>query len=253
VYLSRSHRLQPDEWRHVVAHPATGQAFLSAFTPFPAVIGECVLHHHERPDGSGYPQHLPASTISPLGALIGLADTVSALLMRGEALPPSGLARRVGFALRVAADEFPPPAVAFVTQALATCPVSSVSAIAEVSGPFAERVLPTLRRLKSVRQSAEELAARTASPGTAAVASLARDALGRLDGVLRTAGVYDLSRLDVLENDPVSMGETCLLLEEVRWRMRHLARVVYQRVCATGNAGDLAQASTLADRLNESD
>jgi hypothetical protein len=247
AYLSSSHRLQPDEWRHVTAHPATGQAFLSAFTPFPAAIGECVLHHHERPDGSGYPQQLPASAISRVGALLGLADTVSALFMRG------GVASRVGFALRVTVDEFPPPAVAFITQVLGRCPVSSVSAMADVSGPFAERVLPTLRRLKSMRQSADELAARTVSPGVAAVASFARDVLCHLDGCLRTAGVYDLSRLDVLENDPASMSETCLLLEEVRWRLRDLARVVYQRAGETGNAGDLAQAAVLADRLNAPD
>jgi hypothetical protein len=125
--------------------------------------------------------------------------------------------------------------------------------MADVSGPFAERVLPTLRRLKSMRQSADELAARTVSPGVAAVASFARDVLCHLDGCLRTAGVYDLSRLDVLENDPASMSETCLLLEEVRWRLRDLARVVYQRAGETGNAGDLAQAAVLADRLNAPD
>lgn len=255
AYPDGSHRLQPDEWRYVAAHPATGQAFLVTFTPFPAVVGECVLHHHERPNGSGYPQQLSAPAINPLGTLLAVADTVSTLFMRSGMLSPDGLARRVGFALRVVTDEFPQPAIAFVTRALDACLPDGLPGpqAGQSPGHFAECVLPTLRRLKSVRQMADELAIRATSPGVAAAACFARDALCRLDGVLRTAGIYDLSRLDVLENDPASMGETRLLLDEVKWRLRHLARAVHQRAGAADNASDLEQAAALADRLNAPD
>ena len=48
-------RLPAREWPQVAAHPAIGHAFLTAFTDFPPVLADCVLQHHERQDGSGYP------------------------------------------------------------------------------------------------------------------------------------------------------------------------------------------------------
>ena len=45
------------------------------------------------------------------------------------------------------------------------------------------------------------------------------------------------------------MGEVCLVLKEVTWRLRNLARNVHLRTEKSGNSEDLAQISELIDTL----
>ncbi len=46
---------------------------------FPWPVAEAVLHHHERLDGSGYPQGLKGEAICLEGRILGVADTVEAM------------------------------------------------------------------------------------------------------------------------------------------------------------------------------
>ncbi len=46
---------------------------------FPWPVAEAVLHHHERLDGSGYPQGLKGEAIGLEGRILGVADTVEAM------------------------------------------------------------------------------------------------------------------------------------------------------------------------------
>ena len=47
--------------------------------PLPWPVAETVLHHHERLDGSGYPQGLQGEAISLGGRILAVADTVEAM------------------------------------------------------------------------------------------------------------------------------------------------------------------------------
>ena len=47
------------------------------------------------------------------------------------------------------------------------------------------------------------------------------------------------------------MGEVCLLLGEVAWRLRHLARTIYLHVSQNGDAIDLTQVAKLVAALSE--
>jgi DNA-binding CsgD family transcriptional regulator len=50
-----------------------------ARTPLLAPVGRCAALHHERLDGSGYPNGLRADAISPAARILGAADVYSAL------------------------------------------------------------------------------------------------------------------------------------------------------------------------------
>lgn len=114
------------------------------------MVSDCVLHHHERPDGSGYPFQLSGSDTSPLSKLLAIADTVSAIVLRGHA----GIDERVAIALRIIPDEFSRPSVSFINHTLTR--LDPVSAPA-VTGSFVTRVLPVLQQLRSARLLAETL------------------------------------------------------------------------------------------------
>ena len=242
-YLDDRRQLRPAEWKHVLTHPCVGQAFLDEFTDFPNVVSNCVLHHHERPNGSGYPFQLSGPGISPLCKLLGVADTVAAIVLRSDA----AIYERVAVALRIIPDEFPRPAVSFINHALARLDTVSTPA---VSGSFAERVLPVLQQLRSARLLAKAMSKTGSIPCVANIGCLALDVLHNIDKCLRATDVYEFSHLDVLEHDSLCMGELCLILDEVSWRLRQLARNIYWRAEMSEEASDLLQIADLVAVLN---
>jgi hypothetical protein len=194
-------------------------------------------------DGSGYPFQVPGSDMSSLCKLICVADSASAIIMRGGA----GLSERVAVALRIVPEEFPRPAVSFIATALAQLDDAVGS---KETGSFSERVLPTLQQLRTSRKIAESLANGQSTQIAASAGRFALDAIRSVDKSLRGTGVYEISQLDVLESDPAIMGEICLVLREVTWRLRNLARNIYLRTEKAGGVKDLALIGDLVAVLN---
>jgi putative nucleotidyltransferase with HDIG domain len=76
--LRKPGRLDAGDWAEMQRHPLIGAQIVSPFDFF--VGGAAVIrHHHERWDGSGYPDGLQRSTI-PLGArIVAVADVFDAI------------------------------------------------------------------------------------------------------------------------------------------------------------------------------
>ena len=76
--LSKPGRLTPQETERMRIHPRVGAEILSA-VPFPYPLASIVRHHHERWDGSGYPDGLSGQAI-PIGArILAVVDCFDAL------------------------------------------------------------------------------------------------------------------------------------------------------------------------------
>lgn len=76
--LTKPGKLTPEEFDKIKAHPETGERILQP-VPFPFPVLPIVRSHHERWDGSGYPDGLRAEAI-PLGArILAVADVYDAL------------------------------------------------------------------------------------------------------------------------------------------------------------------------------
>ncbi|MBU0936709.1 MAG: diguanylate cyclase [Spirochaetes bacterium] len=71
--LCKAGPLSDDEWTQVRKHPEYGCKILSGSANLQAV-GEIVLHHHERWDGSGYPDGQASEAIPLLSRILTLAD-----------------------------------------------------------------------------------------------------------------------------------------------------------------------------------
>jgi putative nucleotidyltransferase with HDIG domain len=87
--LGKPGRLDPDEWEVMRRHPVLGAQIVAPFEFF-AAGAIIVRHHHERWDGSGYPDGLRGTAI-PLGArIVAVVDVYDALTSSRpyrEALP----------------------------------------------------------------------------------------------------------------------------------------------------------------------
>lgn len=55
--LNKQGRLTATEWDEIKRHPEIGYRILSSVSEF-SEIATCVLEHHERWDGTGYPRGL---------------------------------------------------------------------------------------------------------------------------------------------------------------------------------------------------
>lgn len=77
--LNRSTKLSDQEMETVRTHPSVGFAILSELDVFEPEVLLGVLSHHERQDGTGYPEGLKGNNISLYGRIIAIADTYDAM------------------------------------------------------------------------------------------------------------------------------------------------------------------------------
>ncbi len=88
--LSKPSRLTANEFNLIKEHPQTGFDILKEIE-FPWPIAEIVLQHHERCDGSGYPQGLSGDEILIEARIIAVADVVEAMASHRPYRPGKGL------------------------------------------------------------------------------------------------------------------------------------------------------------------
>jgi HD-GYP domain-containing protein (c-di-GMP phosphodiesterase class II) len=76
--LDKKSQLSPEEWKTVYEHPRITRRILERIAPFremAVIAGE----HHEKLDGSGYPDHLKAPDLSIESRIVAVADVYAAL------------------------------------------------------------------------------------------------------------------------------------------------------------------------------
>jgi putative nucleotidyltransferase with HDIG domain len=76
--LRKDTSLDADEWDYIHQHPEKGAEVLSHLAAYQNVA-DIVRYHHERLDGSGYPQGLAAPDIPEASKILAVADTYHAM------------------------------------------------------------------------------------------------------------------------------------------------------------------------------
>lgn len=77
--LRKNDMLSPDEYAVIKTHVHHSIELVTAAKALPAEVLEIVTQHHERQDGSGYPNGLKGDEITIDGAIAALVDSFSAL------------------------------------------------------------------------------------------------------------------------------------------------------------------------------
>ena len=78
--LNKPDRLTPEEFEEMKKHPLHGARILANIqSPAVKAVLPGVVYHHERWDGSGYPEGLAGENIPLLGRLLGVADFFDAV------------------------------------------------------------------------------------------------------------------------------------------------------------------------------
>ncbi len=88
--LSRPSRLNALEYALVKTHARVGYEIVKNIV-FPWPIADMILHHHERLDGSGYPDGLRGDEIGIEARIIAVADVVEAMASHRPYRPAMGI------------------------------------------------------------------------------------------------------------------------------------------------------------------
>ncbi len=77
--LNKTGKLTDEEFAMIRRHPADGYSMLKKIPGIDRAVLDCAIQHHERFDGSGYPNHLPGEQIEDMAAIIAIADVYDAM------------------------------------------------------------------------------------------------------------------------------------------------------------------------------
>jgi PAS domain S-box-containing protein len=108
--LSKPTRLTGAEMALVRHHARAGHDILAGIE-FPWPVSQAVLQHHERLDGSGYPDGLAGEAISLDARILAIADTVEAMTAHRPYRPGIALERTLAEVEHGAGAQFDPDAV----------------------------------------------------------------------------------------------------------------------------------------------
>jgi putative nucleotidyltransferase with HDIG domain len=111
--LKKEGALNDEDWHWIRKHPEIGAKIVEPVQAFSGAggIAEIINSHHERFDGSGYPNAIRGDAI-PLGArIIAVADTLSALLQDRPYRKGTSFEVAVGEIVRCSATQFDPAVV----------------------------------------------------------------------------------------------------------------------------------------------
>jgi len=88
--LSKPTRLTPLEFELIKTHPQAGYEIVKGIE-FPWPVAQMVLQHHERLDGTGYPNGTKGDEISLEARILAVADVVEAMASHRPYRPGLGI------------------------------------------------------------------------------------------------------------------------------------------------------------------
>lgn len=107
--LRKPAKLAPDEWAIMQTHCRIGHTILCrSEAPVFRMAAEIALHHHEKWDGSGYPEGLAGKRIPESARIVAVADVFDALTMRRPYKDPWPLDRTLETLLAGVGGHFEP-------------------------------------------------------------------------------------------------------------------------------------------------
>ena len=106
--LNKPAKLNPTEWDLVAAHPDNGAQLLGPLTEWLGEWAGAVRQHHEKYDGTGYPDGAAGDQISRAGRIVAIADSYEVMTAHRAYKKPMATAAARAELARCAGTQFDP-------------------------------------------------------------------------------------------------------------------------------------------------
>jgi HD-GYP domain-containing protein (c-di-GMP phosphodiesterase class II) len=103
--LEKPYALTEEEWAAVKRHPEIGAQMIEPIEPLSGAV-PVVRHHHERPDGAGYPDRLEGEQIPLAARIVAVADAYDVMLRGRHQRPRLSPAQALEMLSREAGRQF---------------------------------------------------------------------------------------------------------------------------------------------------
>lgn len=234
-YLAPGVRLDPQQWRHVAAHPVVAHRLISDLPGPCRAASALVLEHHERMDGFGYPHGRMGKDIAVGSQILALAEMLGGMLDK-----TSAPFKQADVAVKLIPGEFSRPIIDLVSLISHRC--QDQAGQGAPTGKVLQqaiRVAEQLGRIDSLHADFEDDFERASPPFKALLLS-ARDRFERILRAWSSTGLdahppHMLSDLPLFQDKDVGQ-EVAMILQEIIWRLRELERELRVRVQNTSPA-----------------
>jgi hypothetical protein len=170
-------------YQQLVAHPHVGYLLVTQLTNYPGVVSRAIAEHHERLDGSGYPNARKGDQMSPLGRLLAVTEaSLNAMRSSHDHLLHASVA------LRAVPGEFDLNWVGKISRAAsAQPPRNAVMEPADIQA----RLAALSNVLTAAESNVSELAAQATLPAMKSALGLSQFLLGRLRAGWNESGMWN--------------------------------------------------------------
>ncbi len=124
--INKPGKLNPAEWTIIKTHTTEGQRMLDRVGGFMAQVGMIVRSHHERWDGTGYPDGLAGAAIPLEARIVSCCDTWNAMTTDRTYRPALAVAEAVAEMRASAGTQFDPRVVEALLTLVDAAPASVV-------------------------------------------------------------------------------------------------------------------------------
>lgn len=225
LYVPREHlragvSLTPHEWRNVMVHPLIGSKVIATHMNYPKEVARAVMEHHERADGTGYPNKIKTANLSVEGEILIVAEMLAAMLTK-----PNFPIQRALLVMKLLPGEYP------------YGPMSAlhlmVNSIEHYSHKNSAEYAP-LERVKAVIQDLDMMIEHTLKTIEIDLHLVEKNiALGlkkrlyQLKQAVISIGIehcFHLNEWDAISENHLIRMEVEVAAHEIAWRMRDMAR-----------------------------
>ena len=222
--LAAGHNITQDERRYIHVHPITGHVLVQGLPGFSNDATQAILQHHERLDGSGYPNALQGDSIGLPARVLAVADVAEAAIRRFDLL-------RVEMLFRLAQKRFDAGIVNALRDLLhiTTNDAQDMRPDRNASAQV-ERMTALLETWITLRGIIKQEAA-PAKPDTTALEFLF-ERMATMRSLILQAGFDPESMASMLvtaQDDPDMLAELRHMLDELEWLASDLANEIDRR------------------------
>jgi len=220
--IPNTKNLSLEHWRSIMTHPIIGSSVVRQHMGYSVSVYKAILEHHERNDGSGYPNHLPAAHCSDIGKVLIVAEAFSGMVRRQYDLS------NLIITLKLVNHDFPSLQFNALIDLL-----SSLRKLENVkaTNPILDHLLT---QLKNIEEMIELLKALERShPKLKELATYLILRLSRICQTIYASGLTDCIELGMWEQiklDEEVNHELFITINEVEWKLKDVFRDVSLRV-----------------------